>query len=363
MVSPSGCKRRGSAPGAGRSFAREARANVPQLTVQPDDSIFASGDQSKTRHVPLEVPHRPPRRHGDPAGGPARRPAAASTDRAGFFTRAAGRFLPERYLGPPWRQASCRIARRTSIRSTAATSRPPRRSTATRNRLGRSAAARGGGTSAVFVLQKPLDDAGELRPRDALRALLCCGLGRFRISVTTDPDPEARERPDDDRASADRRRRRADGRRPAAASTAIPHGAPELAEARRELDRACPHGTAVSDDAGHARAPAGEPAADVHPPPRRIPPADRARRAGRASRSCPPCRRMRRATGWRWPAGWSRRDNPLVARVTVNRQWAAFFGRGLVRTDRGFRLPGRTADPPRAARLARRRASWTTAGR
>ena len=35
--------------------------------------------------------------------------------------------------------------------------------------------------------------------------------------------------------------------------------------------------------------------------------------------------------------------NPLVGRVTMNRQWAAFFGRGIVRTAEDF---GFTGDPP-----------------
>ena len=48
-------------------------------------------------------------------------------------------------------------------------------------------------------------------------------------------------------------------------------------------------------------------------------------------------------TGWTWRAGWSRRTNPLTGRVTMNRHWAAFFGRGIVRTLEDFGYQG---EPP-----------------
>ena len=62
----------------------------------------------------------------------------------------------------------------------------------------------------------------------------------------------------------------------------------------------------------------------------------------------------RRSVGRPWRRGSSSPDNPLVARVLVNRVWGWHFGRGIVAHAQRLRRSGRGPNPPRAARLAGR---------
>ena len=60
-------------------------------------------------------------------------------------------------------------------------------------------------------------------------------------------------------------------------------------------------------------------------------------------RSLPPWPEGSPGIGSAWRSGWSIAENPLTARVAVNRYWAQIFGVGLVETEEDF---GTQGEPP-----------------
>jgi hypothetical protein len=333
-----------------------ATSNLPLLTVLDDGSVLASGDMSKRdvydltfrtglmgiTAVRLEaLPDA-----SLPKGGPGRV----------FYEGAFGDFF-------------------LSEVTLTADGRPVRLARASQSHAGNPTGARAaidgdpltgwniGGASgrphaAVFNLAEPLGTAGELRVSLLFERYYAAGLGRFRISVTTDPRAEAHGLPAD---IEEQLLVPAERRTPAQRERLLHYYlsvAPELAGERAAIDKvrgqepAYPTTLVLRERPAnnprptfvHCRGEFLQPTEQVEPgvpavlpplPPSPLPLSPSEGERGRGE-GAPP----NRLTFARWlvDAG-----NPLVGRVTMNRQWAAFFGRGIVRTAEDFGYQG---DPP-----------------
>jgi hypothetical protein len=199
--------------------------------------------------------------------------------------------------------------------------------------------AQGKHVQAIFVFEKPVD-ADELTIRMLFERYYASAIGRFRLSVTTDPQPlrSVMLPPEVSAALA----------KPQASRSAVESEsifqhflsiAPELAAARKEIDdlrASMPNAptTLVMHEWNngkqrptyrHHRGEFLQPKEEVEP---------------NVPKFLPPLATHNRLEFAKWLVS---RDNPLTARVTVNRQWQAFFGRGLVRTLEDFGFQG---DPP-----------------
>jgi len=193
---------------------------------------------------------------------------------------------------------------------------------------------------AVFSLAEPTGAARELKLHLLCERYHAAPLGHFRVSISTDPRAAQAEAmpPDVEEALATPREQRSNSQRDLLLQHFVSI-APELAEARKEIDglRAslpAPTTTLVMRERppGHGRQTflhhRGEflsPEEQVEPGvPEFLPP-------------LPPGTQANRLAFARWLVA---PDNPLTARVQVNRQWAAFFGRGIVRTLQDFGYQG-----------------------
>ncbi|MDB5294513.1 MAG: hypothetical protein JWO31_496, partial [Phycisphaerales bacterium] len=193
---------------------------------------------------------------------------------------------------------------------------------------------------AVFALDKPLTGK-ELKLALSFEKYYAAALGRFRVSVTTDPRAASDPNPQPPAVDIALRTRGEDrsAEQEGVLFRQFLNAAPELAAARAEVDKVVksipePPTTLVmaERDAEHARVQhlynRGEflqPAEVIEPGvPSVLPPLP----AGQ------PRDRLAFAK-WLVSPG-----NPLTARVTVNRQWQAFFGRGIVRTTDDFGYQG-----------------------
>jgi hypothetical protein len=199
---------------------------------------------------------------------------------------------------------------------------------------------------AVFVLDKPLDAAEALQVQLLFERYYAPGLGKFRLWATKDPRAaEARETP----PQIERLLLTSDKERTAEQDAELLkyfcHVAPELAGERAEIDKLLGTRPAFATTLVMLERPPNNPRPTfIHKRGEFLQSTQKVEPGllsvlAPLSKS-PPTNRLEFA---RWLAS---PQNPLVARVTVNRQWQAFFGRGLVRTLEDFGYTGEAPSHP-----------------
>ena len=325
-----------------------AKSNLPLLTVQPDDSVFASGDTSKQDTYELKF-------RTELRGITAIRLEALPDDRLpahgpgmAYYEGPKGDFfLGEFQLhvgGKPVKLSSASQDYAKiwlgGNRSSAALAidGDPQTGWGVFERYGQRHAA-------VFQLAAPLADAGEFDLKLFFGRHYACSLGRFRIAVTSEtraaeatdlPDEIARllRLPDAQLTAADRDRLR----RQFLLTT------PELATARAEIDKLRKPPVHPTTLVLRER-PAENPRPTfIHNRGEFLQPTERVEPGGLSALPPFPADAPRNRLGLaRWIVA---PENPLTARVTVNRQWAGFFGHGLVRTTEDFGFQGEAPSHP-----------------
>ena len=158
--------------------------------------------------------------------------------------------------------------------------------------------------SAVFRLAAPLDDAGDLVIQLLFERYHAAGLGRFRISVTTDPRPvAARDTPAEIEELLLTPDGATDTRTEGAAPPALPDGRAGAGQGagghRTAPERACRRIPRPWSCKSGRRRTRGRPSSTTGA-------STSSRPSGSSppcSRSCPACPRTSLPTGWLWPAG------------------------------------------------------------
>jgi hypothetical protein len=316
----------------------EAKANVPLLTVLDDGSVLASGDMSKRDVYDLAF-------RGDFRGVTALRLEVLPDD--SLPKHGPGRVYYEGAFGDFFLSEF-----------TLSTGEKPLKFARASQSVGTSAAAaidgdpltgwsinggQGRPHAAVFTLREPLGPVNALSLRLLFERYYAAGLGRFRVSVTTDArHVEAREMPAEVEALL---LVPAAKRSPAERERLLRYYlsvAPELSGERAAIDRLRAQLPAYPTTLVMAERPANNPRPTYrHHRGEFLQPQERVEPDVLSALPPLPAGAPRnRLTLARWLVD---PHNPLVGRVTMNRQWAAFFGRGLVRTLEDF---GFTGEPP-----------------
>jgi hypothetical protein len=327
----------------------EAKSNSPLLTIGKDASVLASGDITKSDTYELKFANVP-------AGITAVRLEALPDERLPghgpgltYYEGPKGDFFLGEFQvamnGEPLKIASAThsfagnsMGEKNPVSAALAIDGDPQTGWSAHGREGEK-------SEAVFVLATPIRQGGDLRVKLTFGRHYACSLGRLRISATTAPrGAEAREIPDAIEALL---------RVPDSQLTAAQLGklreqflisAPELADARKEIDalrKPLKHTTTL---VLRERPPENPRPTFLHHRGEWLQPKERVEPGVLSVLGTWPADAPHNRLGFaRWLVS---RENPLTARVVMNREWTAFFGRGIVRTLGDFGFQGEAPTHP-----------------
>ncbi len=185
--------------------------------------------------------------------------------------------------------------------------------------------------TAVFHFEKPIDLTNGFDLKMLFEKHFACPLGHFRLSVTTSSQATATGHPlevENALAAADLTKRDLLKQRFLETAPEMKQAAAPLLAARRSLPRGQPTLALKERPASNPRATSRYHRGEYLQPKETVPPAVPA-----FLPSLPKGAPANRLTFAQWLFS---PENPLTARVTVNRQWQAFFGRGLVKSLEDF---------------------------
>ncbi len=325
----------------------DARSNLPHLTLQPDASILASGDITKSDQYDLKFTGLPrgitairleALPHPDlPARGPGL--CYYEGPKGDFFMgefQATADGKPVQFTKATESYAKNNFGKNPASAAAAIDGDP---------QTGWTCADRPGEAhEAVFIPSSPIA-AAQLDLRMLFGRHYACSLGRFRISVTTDPrGAEAREMGDE----AERLLAIADAQLTAAQRNKLREQflltAPELKAARAEIEKLRKPQPATTTLVLRERPPENPRLTFIHNRGEFTQPTDRVEPGVFSFLNPLPAGAPRNRLAF---AQWLvSPENPLTARVTVNRAWAAFFGCGIVKTLDDFGYQGSPPSHP-----------------
>jgi hypothetical protein len=309
-----------------------AKSNLPLLIVEPDDSVFVAGDMTKRDVYALTF-------RGDFTNVTAIRLEALPDER-----------LPRNGPGRIYYEGPHGDFHLSTITATA-DGKPAKFARATQT-IGNAAAAidanpqtgwsanggQGQRNVAVFAFDRPTT-AKELRLSLVFEKYYAAGLGRFRVSVTTAKTVAAHKTPPDVEAAL------LAGDDGPTVRDYFHRTTPHLAKARAEIDALRKTLPAYPTTLVMRERPAGNPRPTfIHNRGEFLQPTAKVEPGTPAFLPALPKGAPRNRLGLaRWLVS---PKNPLTARVAVNRQWQAFFGRGLVRTVGDFGYQGELPSHP-----------------